>query len=58
VGLLLCPADASAPLRRRADWVLGRGGGQGAVRLLAEAILKARGIWAPLARQGWRDRNG
>jgi 3-deoxy-D-manno-octulosonate 8-phosphate phosphatase (KDO 8-P phosphatase) len=58
VGLLLCPADAAAPLRRRADWVLGRGGGQGAVRLLAEAILMARGVWAPLARQGWRDRNG
>jgi 3-deoxy-D-manno-octulosonate 8-phosphate phosphatase (KDO 8-P phosphatase) len=58
VGLLLCPADAVAPLRRRADWVLDRKGGHGAVRRLAEEILQARGDWAPLANQGWRDRNG
>jgi 3-deoxy-D-manno-octulosonate 8-phosphate phosphatase (KDO 8-P phosphatase) len=58
VGLLLCPADAVAPLRRRADWVLDRRGGHGAVRRLAEEILRARGDWASLADQGWRDRNG
>ncbi len=58
VGLLLCPADAVAPLRRRADWVLDRRGGDGAVRRLAEAILRARGSWRALASQGWRDRNG
>jgi hypothetical protein len=28
------------------------------VRRLAEEILQARGDWAPLANQGWRDRNG
>jgi len=58
IGLLLCPADAVAPLRRRADWVLDRNGGDGAVRRLAEEILRARGAWAALAGQGWRDRNG
>ena len=58
IGLLLCPADAVAPLRRRADWVLDRNGGDGAVRRLAEEILRARGEWAALAGQGWRDRNG
>lgn len=57
-GLLVCTADAAAPLRRRADWVLDRDGGHGAVRRLAEEILRARGDWAPLTRQGWRDRNG
>lgn len=57
VGLLLCPADAAGPLRRQADWVLERNGGDGAVRALAEAILQARGEWADLARRGWRDRN-
>jgi len=56
-GLLLCPADAAAPLRRQADWVLGRPGGGGAVRLLAEAILRSRGDWRALARHGWLDRN-
>jgi len=57
VGLLVAPADAVAPLRRQADWVLDRNGGQGAVRRLSEAILRARGTWAQLARNGWRDRN-
>ncbi len=57
VGLLVCPADAVGPLRRRADWVLDRRGGDGAVRRLADAILQARSAWAPLARHGWRDRN-
>lgn len=57
VGLLVAPADAVAPLRRRADWVLDRNGGEGAVRRLSEAILRARGTWAALARSGWRDRN-
>jgi 3-deoxy-D-manno-octulosonate 8-phosphate phosphatase (KDO 8-P phosphatase) len=57
VGLLICTADAALPLRRRADWVLDRRGGDGAVRRLAEAILQERGAWARLARDGWRDRN-
>ncbi|MEB3334773.1 MAG: phosphatase [Cyanobacteriota bacterium] len=57
IGLLLCTADAVAPLRRQADWVLDRKGGHGAVRRLAEEILRARGEWAQLAGQGWRDRN-
>ena len=57
IGLLVCTADAAAPLRRQADWVLDRNGGDGAVRRLAEEILKARGDWAELAARGWRDRN-
>jgi YrbI family 3-deoxy-D-manno-octulosonate 8-phosphate phosphatase len=57
VGLLICPADAVLPLRDRADWVLDRKGGDGAVRRLAEAILQARGDWDRLARAGWRGRN-
>ncbi|MEY4354015.1 MAG: hypothetical protein RLZZ609_2256 [Cyanobacteriota bacterium] len=57
IGLLLCTADAVAPLRQRADWVLDRNGGDGAVRRLAEEILRARGEWAALAGQGWRQRN-
>jgi 3-deoxy-D-manno-octulosonate 8-phosphate phosphatase (KDO 8-P phosphatase) len=58
VGLLIATADAVRPLRRRADWVLDRDGGDGAVRRLAEEILRARGEWAALAGAGWRDRNG
>ena len=57
IGLLVCTADAVFPLRQRADWVLDRNGGDGAVRRLAEEILRARGEWGLLAHQGWRDRN-
>ena len=57
IGLLLCTADAVVPLRRQADWVLDRNGGDGAVRRLAEEILQARGDWQVLAGGGWRDRN-
>lgn len=57
VGLLLAPSDACLPLRQRADGVLRRSGGHGAVRELAERILQARGDWEDLRRWGWRDRN-
>ena len=57
VGLLVATADAAAPLRRRADAVLRRPGGHGAVRELAERLLQARGLWAQISREGWRDRN-
>ena len=57
VRLLITPADACPAVRRQADGVLRRGGGHGAVRELAEHILKARGLWSELRRNGWRDRN-
>ena len=57
VGLLIAPADACQPVRRGADAVLRRRGGHGAVRELAEKILKARGRWGHLSRDGWKDRN-
>ena len=57
VGLLFAPADACRPVRRSADAVLHRQGGHGAVRELAERILKGRGRWGSLRREGWKDRN-
>jgi 3-deoxy-D-manno-octulosonate 8-phosphate phosphatase (KDO 8-P phosphatase) len=57
VALLVATADATGPLRQQADAVLLRRGGQGAVRELAERILRARGAWVSLSREGWRDRN-
>ena len=57
VALLFAPCDACRPLRRQADAVLHRPGGHGAVRELAERILQARGDWASLRSNGWRDRN-
>ena len=57
VGLLVAPADASKAVRGQADLVLRRPGGHGAVRELAERILRAQGHWHGLARHGWRQRN-
>lgn len=57
VGLLFAPADACQPVRRGSNAVLRRQGGHGAVRELAERILKARGRWGRLSRDGWKDRN-
>ena len=57
VALLVATADAALALRRKADVVLKRKGGHGAVRELAERLLQAKGDWDQLSRDGWRDRN-
>ena len=57
VGLLVSTGDGAPSLRRRADAVLLREGGRGAVRELAMRLLQARGAWRALSRDGWRDRN-
>ena len=57
VRLLIAPADACTAVRQQADGVLLRRGGHGAVRELLEHILKARGMWTNLSRNGWRDCN-
>ena len=44
-GLTVAVADAAAEVRDRADLVLTRPGGDGAVREVAELILTARGLW-------------
>lgn len=43
-GLKVAVADAAPQVRERADLVLSRGGGQGAVRELFELICEVRGI--------------
>lgn len=57
VGLLVATSDASKPLRMKADAVLLRSGGHGAVREFAERVLRARGDWSVLSRNGWRGQN-
>lgn len=46
VGISIAVADAAAEVRCFADITTARSGGQGAVRELCEAILKAKGLWA------------
>jgi 3-deoxy-D-manno-octulosonate 8-phosphate phosphatase (KDO 8-P phosphatase) len=57
VALLIAPCDAARSLRQRADLVLPRPGGHGAVRALAEAILRRRGALEALTLHGWKDTN-
>ena len=45
-GLGCAPADACREAKRAARFVAPHGGGQGALRDLAELLLKARGAWA------------
>jgi 3-deoxy-D-manno-octulosonate 8-phosphate phosphatase (KDO 8-P phosphatase) len=44
-GVAVAVADAVEEVRSRADIVTSANGGQGAVREICEAILKARGLW-------------
>ncbi len=46
VGLPAAVGNAVPEVRAQARWVAQRGGGQGAVREFAEALLEARGEWA------------
>ncbi len=59
VGLLLATSDACEPLRRKSDAVLHCSGGHGAVRELAERLLRSRSKkrWDKLCLNGWIDRN-
>ncbi|MFN0243316.1 MAG: KdsC family phosphatase [Planctomycetota bacterium] len=44
-GVFVAPANARDEIKARADWTVTARGGAGAVRELAEAILRARGRW-------------
>jgi len=50
-GMLIAPCDAAAEVRARADVVLSKPGGAGAVREAAELILKASGEWDSLVQR-------
>ncbi len=45
VALPTCPADAASDVQRRCLWRSQHPGGRGAVRELAELILRAQGQW-------------
>lgn len=45
VGFAACPADAVPEVAASCDLICGAVGGGGAVRELAELLLKARGLW-------------
>jgi 3-deoxy-D-manno-octulosonate 8-phosphate phosphatase (KDO 8-P phosphatase) len=45
VGLAAAPADATAEVRGRVDFVSACAGGAGAVRELIELVLRVQGLW-------------
>ncbi|MCX5794157.1 MAG: HAD hydrolase family protein [Elusimicrobia bacterium] len=45
-GVGVAVANARPEVRRAARWVTRRAGGDGAVREVAEALLKSQGLWA------------
>ena len=47
-GLAAVPADANPDVARLAHWISPERGGNGAVRSLAELILRAQGLWDAL----------
>lgn len=55
-GLPVAVANACVDVRARADWITEQPGGAGAVREFAEALLQARGQWAPLVEAYRRSR--
>ena len=57
VGLLITTKDGSNILKRKSNAVLKSNGGQGAVRELAERILKGREGWKEILKKGWKDLN-
>jgi len=57
VGLAACPADAAAEVRAACHLVCPSAGGNGAVRELIEAVLRARGRWDTLVVE-WRGGSG
>lgn len=50
-GVKIAVADAVPELASRADWVTTQKGGDGAVREVCEAIMRARGSWAELLKR-------
>ncbi len=46
VGFAACPSDAAPEVAAVADLVCGSAGGRGAVREVAELVLKAQGRWS------------
>lgn len=56
VGLAAAVANAVPEVMAEAQWVARRGGGEGAVREFAEALLHARGEWPALVEAYVADR--
>tara|TARA_Y100000589_G_scaffold329778_1_gene377449 strand:+ start:40766 stop:41323 length:558 start_codon:yes stop_codon:yes gene_type:complete len=57
VNLLLATKDASQSLKNKSHIILNNKGGEGAVRELAEEILKSKNLWHHFKTNGWKEKN-
>jgi 3-deoxy-D-manno-octulosonate 8-phosphate phosphatase (KDO 8-P phosphatase) len=57
-GLLITPADAAPSLRRQADWIMRRRGGNGALREFSEALFASQGWIRKVETSGLETSNG
>jgi 3-deoxy-D-manno-octulosonate 8-phosphate phosphatase (KDO 8-P phosphatase) len=57
-GFSACPSDAAPDVAAVCHLVCGAAGGQGAVREVAEVILKAQGRWSGLVQRWMTDHDG
>ena len=57
VDFLVSTADACNELKEQSDILLIKEGGKGAVRELAEIVLKSIGYFKKLSIYGWKDKN-
>ena len=51
-GLFIAPPNAAPEVAARADFLTGASGGQGCVREVVEALLRARGAWEEVTGRG------
>ncbi len=50
-GLSVCPADAHDEVKKAVHWVARSPGGKGVFREVADAVLKAQGLWKDVLAQ-------
>ena len=57
VSLFISPSNSSEIILRKADLILKKEGGKGAIRELADNLLRNKKIWKEINSNGWIQRN-
>ena len=57
VSLFISPSNSTEIILRKADLILKKEGGKGAIRELADNLLSNKKIWKKIEKNGWIQRN-
>lgn len=57
VSLFISPSSSTEIVLRKADLILKKEGGKGAIRELADNILRDKKIWKKIKKNGWVQKN-